>query len=401
MSKIVGMSFERFIRDYSYNPRRGGSLERSSCSSKIPSLALAFAEVLLIVLIMLNLSTPNLRAQESLNLDETYAPIFVDKDDTRFFLLDGPIDLRTAFNLKRAILEYGRPDVLLLNSPGGNLHESLTIAFEIRERGVRTVVLGGCYSACFFVFAGGLERAVLGKLGVHQFSGAEDPTAGQVATADIVDALNNLGISSEVVPLMLRTPPEEMYVFNEEELSSFGLITEFYPPIGKDGGPAIVESGFVLREGYHIPKMDMLGRERLGISRSACIAYCASIDGCRAFSYNRRRRGCYPKMGIITVERYPGVDSGAVESLRGRLFPPTESVTSRTRGLEDKTDFPGRDLADGNGVRPVSLERCREICLQDRQCRAYTYVADKRWCFPKSSVSRRRPERRAVSEQVR
>lgn len=164
---------------------------------------------------------------------------------------------------------------------------------------------------------------------------------------------------------------------------------------------------FDSRDGYHIIGMDIRGSERLGISYRACVDLCTSLARCQAFSYNQARRGCYPKTGIRRIERYSGVTSGAVKELSGRLFAradtkPERGSRSGGGGLERNTDFPGRDLGHyGNGVRDVSLSRCREICLGDRRCRAYTYVPDQNWCFPKSSVSRRRPERRAISEQLR
>ena len=178
---------------------------------------------------------------------------------------------------------------------------------------------------------------------------------------------------------------------------------------GKDDGDVFVPKDdpparkvFDSRQGYHILGMDLRGTERLGISLEACTRHCAAIERCRAFSYNHSRRGCYPKTGIRTVERYSGVTSGAVKEISGRLFARADAKPSRGGGLEYNTDFPGRDLRSyGNGVRGVSLTRCRKICLGDRRCRAYTYVPDSNWCFPKSSISRRRKERRAVSEQIR
>ena len=193
-------------------------------------------------------------------------------------------------------------------------------------------------------------------------------------------------------------------------------------PIDKDPDPPIIDRDppptsrkvFDTREGYHIIGMDLIGAERLGVSFQACSEYCAALDQCQSFSYNHRRRGCYPKTGITKIERFAGVTSGAVNELNDRLFARAAPDPGRGggdnnndggrrgRGVERNTDFPGRDLKSyGNGVRGVSLARCRTICTNDRRCRAYTYVPDSNWCFPKSSVSRRRTERRAISEVVR
>jgi hypothetical protein len=53
----------------------------------------------------------------------------------------------------------------------------------------------------------------------------------------------------------------------------------------------------------------------------------------------------------------------------------------------ENTDFLGADLTQ-SGVRDISLAQCEEICDNDRQCKAYSYVQRARWCFPKYGVQR-------------
>lgn len=48
-----------------------------------------------------------------------------------------------------------------------------------------------------------------------------------------------------------------------------------------------------------------------------------------------------------------------------------------------ETDLPGADLTS-RGIRDVSLDGCVQACREMRGCRAFSYVEDRRWCWPKS-----------------
>ena len=48
-----------------------------------------------------------------------YYPILFLKEDPSTFILVGDIDIRTSLNFKRAVLDVGVPEALLLNSNGG------------------------------------------------------------------------------------------------------------------------------------------------------------------------------------------------------------------------------------------------------------------------------------------
>lgn len=157
--------------------------------------------------------------------DRTFSPIIVDKQSPSTFYLVGEIDGRTAFNFKRAVSKYGAPSEFVLTSGGGLVHEALLLALEVREIGLRTTVNDYCLSACFYVFMAGAERQVFGDLGVHQISSESgNLQSGQIAIGDIVDVLSQLGVSPEIIVLMLQTPPDQMHIFSPDELSSLGLV---------------------------------------------------------------------------------------------------------------------------------------------------------------------------------
>ena len=157
---------------------------------------------------------------------EKYYPILIPAEDTTMFALAGDIDMRTSLNFKRAVQEYGVPDVFLLNSGGGLVYIGLDLAMEVNRLGVTTVIPEdlSCYSACSFVFLAGKERILDGELGVHQISSEDaDLTRGQFTLADMIDVLNSFDVPAELYPPMLSTPPEEMYIVSSREIREMGL----------------------------------------------------------------------------------------------------------------------------------------------------------------------------------
>lgn len=107
-----------------------------------------------------------------------------------------------------------------LNSPGGRVFPALEIARTINAGGLATSVPAGdeCHSACALIFLAGKERVAHGKLGVHQISGVNDPSLTQSAVGRIYEDLVTFNAPSYLVSRMLRTPPDDMYVFSPEEL---------------------------------------------------------------------------------------------------------------------------------------------------------------------------------------
>ena len=162
-----------------------------------------------------------------------YPVIILDQNDGVIAIID-QIDFRTPLAFEKTLAEVPNASVLVLNSPGGLVHSALSIAARVRSLGLSTVILEDqeCLSACALVFFAGTERLALGNLGVHQISssgGGGDMVGGQFALADVIEALNEFDVPSEVMGLMLRTPPDEMYVFSALENQRYGFLTEQQP----------------------------------------------------------------------------------------------------------------------------------------------------------------------------
>lgn len=148
--------------------------------------------------------------------------------------LTGTIEEGMYTNFRQAITE-NKIHTIVLNSLGGNVEEGLNIAGTVFDKGIKTYIPKGyeCYSACSFIFLAGSEKYALGELGVHQAAYADDiskekaaigavTTVSQLTTADILLRLGEFNTPRFVEQRMLRTAPEDMYVFNEKELNKLG-----------------------------------------------------------------------------------------------------------------------------------------------------------------------------------
>lgn len=142
--------------------------------------------------------------------------------------LVGDIGPSTPLDFRRALRSMEAPAILVLASNGGLVASALMVAYEVAELGLATYVLPdtGCYSACAFIFLAGKERFVGGELGVHQVWGeGTDASSAQTTVSDILEAFGEFGVRPEVTSAMLRTRPEDIYVFSREELSAWNLNT--------------------------------------------------------------------------------------------------------------------------------------------------------------------------------
>lgn len=162
---------------------------------------------------------------QSADIDE-YGAFYVDPDRPKAIFLDGDIDDYAQLDFRRARRDYPSARLLVLNSDGGFIADALAIADEAFADGFSTLIPGwaGCYSACAYIFFAGVNRVAIGDLGVHQFS-SDDPSPidAQRSVADILDILGPFDIPDEVISAMLRTPPDDMYVFSNREIDNLAI----------------------------------------------------------------------------------------------------------------------------------------------------------------------------------
>ncbi|MEM8536564.1 MAG: hypothetical protein AAGF56_01750 [Pseudomonadota bacterium] len=155
------------------------------------------------------------------------------------YRLEGGIETGDAARILTLIDEaVPPPATLVLQSPGGAVTEALALGRGVRDRALRTQMLAGeyCYSACPYVLAGGVERAIDAdaQVGVHQHYfgentllpasfAVEDIQAGQ---AEVMIYLDEMGIDPLVMQHALSTPPVEIYVLLPDQLRDYGFLTE-------------------------------------------------------------------------------------------------------------------------------------------------------------------------------
>jgi hypothetical protein len=156
--------------------------------------------------------------------------------------------------------------VVILNSPGGLLNQSLAIGREIRARKIMTVIPDGaiCSSGCAMIWLGGVPRDIHGngRLGFHsarEQGQADCPKVKEGSRLICDEPSNDLMISwlretdlhppagdsiggalgwvlSNAFGLIWSVSPNEMRWFNHAEAMEFGLIARPDPvplPRGK------------------------------------------------------------------------------------------------------------------------------------------------------------------------
>lgn len=153
--------------------------------------------------------------------------LILPRSDLHTIILAEEITAATPLDLKRALQRRPDATTIVLASEGGSLYGALLMATEIHERGLNTHIPAdfGCYSSCAFMFLAGANRKANGELGVHQFYGPSDigTSATQFTVADIMETLAAFDVEPGVISAMLRTPPNEMYVFSEAEIADLSI----------------------------------------------------------------------------------------------------------------------------------------------------------------------------------
>lgn len=157
--------------------------------------------------------------------NDDFAPFIAVEGAPNVLLLNGPIDIRTPLAFRRALAANPAVKAIVLNSEGGSVQSGLLVAEEVFERKLSTLIFpsGQCLSACSFIYFAGWSRLNEGALGVHQISGGADLQTAQLNLSDILEVLGKYDVPGEVVTRMLRTPPDEMYIFSEAEVARLGI----------------------------------------------------------------------------------------------------------------------------------------------------------------------------------
>jgi hypothetical protein len=166
--------------------------------------------------------------------------------------LNGPVESGDFKKIADYLInpDSGGPDIeaVYLNSPGGNFGEAMRIGRLFRKLFVTTVIetddiaaMVECSSACFFIFAGGIQRSVwwIGRnLPVVELPGPHDQLTGgsglhpeHALTEDIDTArayLKDMGIGDSLIDRMFKTSFEEVDALQASELRALNSIVPSY-----------------------------------------------------------------------------------------------------------------------------------------------------------------------------
>lgn len=145
--------------------------------------------------------------------------------DDRTIRITGEFDASLVGEFRAAVARAPNVTTVELHSPGGQVYRGLEIARVIYDLRLNTWITAGseCYSACSIAFLAGNLRLADGLLGVHQVSGVNDDSLTQSVISDVFDALRQFGTPDALVSRMLRTPPDDIYVFSADELEDLGI----------------------------------------------------------------------------------------------------------------------------------------------------------------------------------
>lgn len=117
---------------------------------------------------------------------------------------------------------------IILSSPGGDVTEGLKFAKLFEHLFVKVTVVTQCYSTCFILFAGGVERSLIGtgELGLHRMSTRSaqldiQKTKAQISplSADVSAYLLEQGIPRVLIDKMNETPASSLFRVDHISLS--------------------------------------------------------------------------------------------------------------------------------------------------------------------------------------
>lgn len=119
---------------------------------------------------------------------------------------------------------------LIINSPGGSVHEARKLGRYLRANGLRTAVDQVCVSACIDVLAGGAERYALrgARLGIHQSrvpSRYSSHEGGQLYVADSFRYLREMGVDADVAIAAASVPNDKLLLIPLADALETRLIT--------------------------------------------------------------------------------------------------------------------------------------------------------------------------------
>ena len=142
---------------------------------------------------------------------------FTASADGQTLRLEGTFELAITRNFTTFLARYPGAQQLILESPGGNIHEARGIASLVRERSLETRVEGSCSSACTIAFVAGKRRSMApgARFGFHQYRLEADYQVLFASTAarqhEDGKLFEEMGVEASFTRRAFRTPADQMW----------------------------------------------------------------------------------------------------------------------------------------------------------------------------------------------
>ena len=165
------------------------------------------------------------------------------------------------------------PVNVLLDSPGGSLLAAIGIGQIVRDEKLNMVTVpweGRCVSACVLVLAAGLEKVVMGDVGIHRpYEDTAHITTEQgqrelyaSLRTTVKEYLQSMNVPGVLYDMMFRIPPEKVRYLGRDELQDLNLNEA--DPFFKEGWDAKEANELGMTKQNYIQYQ----REALGVYRS-------------------------------------------------------------------------------------------------------------------------------------
>ena len=174
------------------------------------------------VLMLLSACAPTGGLLVSEAADPVGGNLFVETSENgdQFLVLDGEITAQTSYAFLALVEQADVEGLVIAQSPGGDLLASHQIGRAIKERGINTIVLVNCISACVDIFIAGdiREMTDLAELGLHS---ATDRDFAYEIDRRYWGALG----FARVNEMAYRVPNDKLWIISAKRARELGLAT--------------------------------------------------------------------------------------------------------------------------------------------------------------------------------
>ena len=230
--------------------------------------------------------------------------------------------------------------VVALQSDGGSIITAIEIGKAIRLKQYSTLVPSDlyCASACALIWLAGNERFMdaTSRVGFHAAFDTSDGKVSSVANALVGAYLNQLGLGPAAIAYITQASPQSMQWLTAHDANAVGIDVSLLKQTS--GSPALPPAmppplNWEVGNGVDLYGNDLPHMPINNLTLEECEGQCHSVEGCVAYTYNRKHSACFLKSSISTAYRndraISGYPSHLVASLKLSPFAMHENTDLR------------------------------------------------------------------------